>query len=243
MKRVVAVIVLVFFIVNCAPVLPQYEYQVYEREKPIVISERVGETIDLQESDQFELFHRIEEFQEARFYAIADGGFAIEILTRTGKLAALNRDPDAVDILRDYVDRYEMVNTDRASFMRKWGILDYDTLGIPVTEQEVSILVRQNRGRAIRSGCGACVGVSLAGLAIFAGLAGGGGGGEHAALYAGMTIVFGLGLGIAVGLITGGTIFFTANINADRALEKIKEARKPQPYGVRASARILDAVE
>jgi len=240
MRRIIAVVVLVFFVLNCASTLPRYDYRVYEREQPVVISERVGDTIDPEESERFDLFAGIENFERAQFYEMEDGGYIVEITADGEKLAAINGDQDAVAILRDYINRYEEINTDRPAFIRKWNILDYDILGVAITAQEVMLAKEQNRSRARKSGCAGCVGVSLIGLIVAGGIAGSDGSGSDIgpALTA---IAVGVALGVMalVGLVVGGTVIaVTYGRKEADFLEMIKEARKPQPYGVRASVRL-----
>jgi hypothetical protein len=97
MKKTLAFIVLVALLVNCTYTLPHYFY--YERKRPIVISERVGETIEPDEREQFDLFHGIDDFKSAMFYVIPDGGYEVEIMTEHSKLVAVNRDTNAIPIL------------------------------------------------------------------------------------------------------------------------------------------------
>jgi hypothetical protein len=240
MRRIIAIVVLIFFLLNCASTLPRYEYRVYEREQPVVISERVGDTVDPEESEHFDLFRGIEEFEGAQFYALEDGGYVVEIAAKGEKLAAINRDQDAIAILRDYIDRYEEINTDRPAFMRKWNILDYDTLGVPITAYEVTNSMEQSRSRARRTGCTGCVGVSLFGLLIGLGFAGSGAGSQTPGPAIGAAAgAIALGIIALIGLVAMGTVI-AVTYSRDEAdfLEMIKEARKPQPHGVRASARI-----
>jgi len=171
MKKTLVFIVLVAWLLNCAPTLPQYKYHVYERKNPILISERVGETIDAGEGEQFDLFTEIGEFKEARFFAIKGGGYEIEIVTESQKMHAVNMDPNAVEIMRDYIGRYAEIKGDRASFENRWAIIDYDTLGVPITENEVKLAIKQSHGRAIGGCIAGCGGFSLLGFGIGVGIA------------------------------------------------------------------------
>jgi hypothetical protein len=56
MRRTIDIIILVFFLFNCT--YTATHYIAYEREDLIVISERVGETIDADEREQFDLFNK-----------------------------------------------------------------------------------------------------------------------------------------------------------------------------------------
>lgn len=246
MKRLVAVVVVVAFVLNCASTLSHYEYQVYEREQPIVISERVGEIIDTEEGERFALFYEIKEFKEAQFYAIEDGGYVVEIMTDDKKLAAINCDQNAIMILRDYINKYEEISADRAAFESKWNILDYDTLGVPITENEVRRVMNQTRGRAVIRGLTCFSGSSCLGLLFGLGIAAGGAGsgtdiGPALGVTGGLIV---LGAVASIGLVAAGTmIAITYSKNTASFLQTIKEARKPKAYGIRASARMPGAVE
>jgi len=228
MKKTLVFIVLVAWLLNCAPTLPQYKYHQYKGIYPIVISERVGETIDAEEREQLDLFTEIGEFKEARFYAIKGGGYVIEIATEDDNLVAINRDQDAVMIVRDYVNNYEAISIDHAAFEKKWGVLDYDTLGIPITENEVRLAIKQSRGSAVRGCIAGCGCFSLLGLAIGAGMASGASGAPDAPLAAiGLLICF--AAGSAIGLVAGSIIYVTTyKKNTESVLGAIKEARKPR---------------
>ena len=141
MKKTLAFIVLVALLVNCTYTLPHYFY--YERKRSIVISKRVGETIEPEEREQFDLFHGIDEFKAATFYEITGDGYDVEIFTEHEKLIAYNRNPDAVMILRDYIERYEIIKDSMLEFEKKWGIVDYDVLGQPITTDEIKINSRR----------------------------------------------------------------------------------------------------
>jgi len=229
MKKTLVFIVLVAWLLNCAPTLPHYKYHVYERKNPIVISERVGETIDAQERDQLDLFTEIGEFKEARFFAIKGGGYEIEIVTESQKMHAVNIDPNAVEIMRDYIGRYAEIKGDRASFENRWAIIDYDTLGIPITENEVSIAMKQNRGRAIKRGCSGCALVSFLGLGFAAVCVGSADSGTDIGPALGVVAgAIALAVGVVIGSVTGSIIYLMTYKNADGVLKAIKEARKPR---------------
>lgn len=228
MKRIVTLVVLVAWLLNCAPTLPQYRNHQYKGIYPIVISERVGETIDAEEQEQFGLFPGIEDFKAATFYGIKGGGYEIEIATESQKMHAVNMDPNAVEIMRDYIGRYAEIKGDRASFENTWAIIDYDTLGVPITENEVKLAIKQSHGRAVRGCIAGCGCFSLLGLAIGAGMASGASGAPDAPLAAiGLLICF--AVGSAIGLVAGSIIYVTTyKKNTESVLEAIKEARKPR---------------
>ena len=141
MKRVVAVAVVIVFALNCTYTLKHYTN--YKEVQPITISERVGEVIDAGEREQFDLFPGMTDFNSATFYEIVEGGYKVEIMAADKIFAAVNRDSQAVEILRDYIDSYEEMQGSAEAFERKWKIIDYDTLGQPITSNELRS-VRRN---------------------------------------------------------------------------------------------------
>jgi hypothetical protein len=156
MKKAVVFIVVIALLSNCAYNL--HHYRDYKKTRPIVISPQVGETIDLEEREKFDLFHGIEDFKSAMFYGIPDGGYEVEIITEHSKLIAVNRDTKAIPIMRNYIDRYEEIKDSTSAFEEKWEIVDYDDMGQPITRDEVNRV----KGHGYRIGC--CVGGCLLGL-------------------------------------------------------------------------------
>jgi hypothetical protein len=233
MRRVVAVVVLVAFGFNCAPTLPRVDYSNIEREYPIVISERVGEVIDAEEREQFCLLRGVDGFMEARFYVNEDCGYMLEIMAATKRLVAINYDENAVFMIREYIDDYESIKSDPNAFVIKWGIVAYDTLGIPITKNEVDRVARA--WRAVPTGC--AVGV-LAGLAAGVGVgfayynsvkddAGYDVGAAVAIGMMGTVLVVGAVaiVGLSTGCLTGLSVY---RQNRAKALETIKDQRKPK---------------
>ncbi|MDH4212198.1 MAG: hypothetical protein OEV79_12210 [candidate division WOR-3 bacterium] len=228
MRRTVAVVLLIILVLNCAPVLPQYERPMYDRKHALVISERIGETIDPEERRQFDLFHGIEAFKEARFFALANGGYVLEITTDDEKLVSVNRHQDAIIVLRDYINKYEEINADRAAFTRRWRVLEYDTLGIPITESEVRQLVERSRRYAV-IGCLACCAVPT-GLGLWAAFDANRSedNGIGAAIEGTMGLLAGYAA-VLVGVTSGVVVYFMTYKNAKSCIQAIKELRKPRP--------------
>jgi len=199
-------------------------YLAYTRGRPIVISERVGETIDAEKREQFNLFHGIDEFKAATFYEITGDGYDVEIFTEHEKLIAYNRNPDAVMILRDYIERYEIIKDSMLEFEKKWGIVDYDVLGQPITTDEININSRRYwRGFLALSGTvvgcvGSCLIVGMPSLAF-----------DVPSDYddsEDKNKIF-IGLGSAgLGCLSG--TLYGIELDKRDALRKIKEARKPK---------------
>ncbi len=149
--RAVGVSILVLLLLSCTYTLSQYQEP--ESRDLIVFSERVGEVIDAEERLQFNLFTAIEDFKSAQFYRIPEGGYDVEILTEQRRLIARNRNRDAIAILGEYIDHYDVIKDSVSIFEEKWGIVDYDTLGQPITEDEIRInSQRKWRGGLAASG-------------------------------------------------------------------------------------------
>lgn len=224
MKRIVAVVLLVVIVLNCAPVLPPMEYPIIKRERPIVVSERVGDVIDAEERDQFGLFAAVEGFQEARFYGFKEGGYALEITTTEAKLVSVNSWSSAVLLMKDYIDNYERFESYPDSFAIKWKIRSYDDLGIPITKYEADRMV--SMGRSVSCGCTGGLVAGLAagafGIAAVQDYEGDMGGGIGLMMGAvALTVIVG---GIA-GCVTG---FGVYQSDKGRAVQTIKEMRKPR---------------
>jgi hypothetical protein len=128
-------------ILSCTYTLRHYNE--YNELEPIVISDRVGEVIDVEERAQFGLFRGIEDFKSAQYFGVIVGGYDVIIQTTNKRLIVYNRDPDAVEILRDYLNRYDVIRDSMIIFEKKWDIVDYDDLGQPITKNEVSMNVRR----------------------------------------------------------------------------------------------------
>jgi hypothetical protein len=219
MNRVVSVVVLVAVLVNCT-YTPKH-YAGYERGNAITISSRVGDVIDSQEREHFDLFLGMEGFETAKFYAIRGGGYEVEIVTTGGTFLAVNRDSLAISILRDYINRYEEVIEAREDFETGWQIVGYDDLGQPITRYE-----RDEFGRFVTVAC--CLGAGLAGgLACF-----GLGFVMTYSLEPGTSswpTIIAAFIAIGVALLSGKIgLRYGSKLNEGLALKRIREARKPR---------------
>jgi hypothetical protein len=220
MKRRISVVVVMALLFNCA-YMPRH-YLSYEKTRPIVISALVGETIDPEEREKFDLFHGIEDFKSAMFYGIKGGGYEVEIVTDRGKYVAVNRDLKAIQILKDYFYRYDETSYNQKAFENRWKIIDYDTLGFAISQQEVDSHTRMTCCVGFSGGCGL---VSL-GLSLF--MAWGYGlnhmndSDQSAVNRICLIIVIGGTLaGVVTGALSGG------KMDRDRAIDAIREARMP----------------
>lgn len=214
MKKKISVVIVIALLLNCAKI-PRH-YLNYELTKPIIISTHVGETINLEEGEKYELFLRVSDFKAATFYGINDGGFEVQILTENEKLVAVNRDPSAIDLLRDYIDRYDEIRVLRAEFEEQWKIVDYDYLGLPITQQEVDRV--KNITGCI--GCAAGAGILVAVPSTFL---------IAMTAFADLDVtgwIFGAA-GILVASGVAGALY-GRKLDRGAALKAIKEARKPQ---------------
>jgi hypothetical protein len=216
MNRVVSLIIQVVVLVNCT-YAPKYRTE-YEKGNAITISSRVGEIIDSQERERFDLFLGMQGFETARFYAIKGGGYEVEIVTTSGTFLAVNRDSLAVRILRDYINRYEEVIGARDDFEKEWQIVSYDDLGQPITKYE-----RDKLGKVVTVAC--CLGTGLAG-----GLAGFGLGFIMTYSLAADASLWPLIVAVGGGALLGGALGckYGSGSNEGLALKRIKEARKPR---------------
>jgi hypothetical protein len=232
MKRIVAIVLFVVLVLNCAPTLPRIDYSRIKKEQPIIINDRVGDVIDAEEREQYGLFPSIAGFEEARFYPLKDGGYVLEVITEERTLVSVNSYPDAIMIIKEYVDDYEALERDSDAYVTKWSILDYDALGIPITADEVTLTISRNRSTATRSCVGCIGGSALFAFVTFAGIAASGG---SSGTDIGPPLAAAVGLGIAgavlvAGLIGGITIYkITYKKDPDSVIEQIKRAREPRP--------------
>lgn len=216
MKRIVVFVVLLALL-DCTYTAHQYLY--YERMRPLVISDRVGETIEPKEREQFGLFHGIDDFESAVFYSIMGGGYEVEIITQDSKLIAINRDFRAVTIVRDYIDRYDEIQESRKAFEKKWRIVDYDDLGFPITHDEVSPLRRRYTPYLFGVGC--CL------IGYYPSLALGGAIGWGTEQEEGVDVAIGVwAAGLIASAATGLLVGFI--IDRSKPLKAIKDARKPR---------------
>lgn len=236
MKRMVAIVVLVVVVLNCGFSLRKKTPSQQVQRDLVVQSEQVGKVIviDAERREQLELFPGIEGFKEAQFIGVPGGGYKVEIVTDTKRLVSVNRDPNAMIILLDFVDHYQKIKDNRSSFEAKWRIIDYDTLGAPITQGEVDRIV--SPARAASCGCGGgalaavTVGVVVAAIAISQTREAGAGGAD---MGVGIGIMFG-GLavaalvaaiaGVSTGCLTGQSVY---KQDKKKAVEEIKEDRKP----------------
>lgn len=213
MRRSVSVAVLTALLFNCAGI-PRH-YLEYRSTGPIVISVHVGETMDPEERERYGLFQQVSGFKTAAFYGIEGGGFEIHLMTESEKLKAVNRDPSAIDILRDYIDRYDEIRESRTAFEVQWKIVGYDDLGLPVTQHEVDRV--KNITGCI--GCAGGAGISVVFASCFLIIPKALDNPVWAELIAAGTVLIMSGV---VGVIIG------RRIDRGAALRAIKEARKPK---------------
>ena len=220
MKRFISFFIIVILLLNCAPRLAHYRE--YESKLPVTISGRVGETVDATEREKFDLLRGIDGFQYAEYFSILDGGYEVEITTSDAVYRAVNRDVSAIEILRDYIDRNEEIRQNRQPFEEQWNIVDYDTLGQPITSNEL------NKAKFADA---AIVGGALAGvIALFPSVILGlwacgyelwGDGCERSEVFGYVTFISAFSLGIYAGASLG------SSIDRGSALGSIKNAREP----------------
>ena len=136
---------------------PHY-YPISQRtSEQIIISERVGEVIDAEERTYYNLFQGISGFQEAVFFRVSNYGFDAVITTDAHTYVYSNRDSVAVDILREYIERYEDPHFMPKMFEQKWKVVAYDDLGFAISHHEISRLTSYSTA-AVYGMCGFVVG-------------------------------------------------------------------------------------
>ncbi len=156
----VSITLCIVLLLSCSKtyIIPTYA-QVSDADlHPMIISDRVGETIDREECSKFNLFPYVKFFESAVIYQIGKDdpeykdGYVVEITNTDGdKFRYVNRDPSGIEILRNYIDNYENILMDKKSFEKQWHIFDYDDLGLPITKKEIN-KKRQMTIEAIREG-------------------------------------------------------------------------------------------
>jgi hypothetical protein len=161
-RAATCIILIVFLYCQCAP----RHHTLYRKlDVPVIISEVVGETIDVEERDQYDLFQGVDDFEQAIFYPIARGGLVAEIKTKAYMLTTVYPETDMHMILREYIEEYEWIQSYKEVFERKWQIVDYDALGFPITKDQVAGYVGP------MAGCGCGLASAAATLAVFSGMA------------------------------------------------------------------------
>jgi hypothetical protein len=193
---------------------------------PIIISNVVGEVIEAEERAKYDLFKGIDDFEQARFYAIEEGGLCVEIQTTHYTMVSVNREPQMRVILKEYIEEYEWIQSAKEEFEIRWQIVDYDALGFPITGEEVS------RFSNPIVGCGGAFAAAtvVAGIFWLAAL-----GQLFQSIWAtdyeehedkaNNLFIIGIGAGILAGGLTG--LLMTAS-NKRKALDIIKESRMPR---------------
>ena len=256
MKKTLAFIVLVALIVNCVSI-PRYSVD-YTRSERIVISERVGKVIDAEEREYFNLFlpeiylrPTTYRYKSATLRAIDGGGYELRISVTTGTLVVINKDPKGIEILTDYIDNYEEIKESKEMFAEKWGIVDYDFLGLPITKYEVqSVKISESAVRKDVSPnkTGMAIGGCLGGLLAYGIIKKAGWGSRHDIadpgvegafalidyFYIAATVLGGLTAGMLVGYLAGSFVGngrakpVKSDIDEADILGSIKAERKPR---------------
>jgi len=154
-KRFIACVLVLLLLLNCAPRLTHYRE--YGLKLPLTISHRVGDVVDAAERLEFDLLRGIDDFVYAEYYAIFDGGYEVAITTDDAVYRAVNRDKNAIEILRDYINSNEEVRANRKQFEEKLEKLaHFDSLtsaynrgyGLSLLEQQLK-LAHRNREKVL----------------------------------------------------------------------------------------------
>lgn len=110
----------------------------YEKKEFIILSEEIGEVLDIEEREHYGLLSGIDNFREARIYGQPDSSFALEITTKKNKLIAYYQNPLIIGILIEYIQKFDSIPDTWEMLERKWKILDYDDLGLPITADDIN---------------------------------------------------------------------------------------------------------
>jgi hypothetical protein len=141
MKKYQLLIIIVIYSSGCIYSLHQYKY--YDTGEAIIIHDSIGEIIDTEERSQYDLFPGIENFREAHFCKIHGGGCKIDISTELQEYVVISRDPSTIRILQEHISTYRTPSYSRKDFEKKWKILDYDDIGLPITVIEIDYVKRK----------------------------------------------------------------------------------------------------
>lgn len=244
MKNLKSLLLLLLFM-NCVSKPTLLQYDNHKKLDLVIVSQRVGETIDSVEREQFNLFPGIEDFESAVFYKTAEYGYLVEIVTKDKTFHVRNCDDNGIEIMRAYVDDYDknqqaitklvenrkveryirdtipIYEKIKTPFEEKWDIVDYDGLGLPITKGEITKFNEHRNARLYSVGC--CLPTCIIG-GLFTGMAmyNDSWNGESTATPfflagAGASIA-----GAAIGYIVG------KKIDEKQTITAIKEARKPR---------------
>ncbi|MBI4723309.1 MAG: hypothetical protein HY769_10030 [Candidatus Stahlbacteria bacterium] len=97
-------------------------------EKVIILSDKVGEVIDVIEREHFEFFQDIKGFKSAVLLQLPDSTYVAEIRYEKDGMEEKTRFQQSereIEILRDYLDRYEEISKsdeNKRAFEEKWNI-------------------------------------------------------------------------------------------------------------------------
>lgn len=162
--KYLVVLVTVIWIMSCVPQLRTIDF--VQNAKPVYINEYVGDRIDAIERQTYDLFPDIDSFVFADLYKHPSGGYHWKIQINNEKYIASNKNPQAAQILTDYIVRHEEAIWSKTDFERTWNIVAYDMLGQPITQYEVyntkTLLQKQKSSMVMGSACiGCCLGGTL----------------------------------------------------------------------------------
>lgn len=198
--------------------------------KPVLICDVVGDKIDLDESAHYGLFSNITDFVSAEFYhrPPPEKRYKIVIVTQRTQYIAYNNEPNTLSMLRDYIEHYDSIAVTQTGFEEKWQIVDYDTLGLPITQGEVNQIASMSPNAK-----GACLSSAMGFGCLFGCLMGGESKSDTWLSDWDLDWVEDAALGSVIGMSLGalGAVVLIKTIeegNRSKALLSIKEMRKPQ---------------
>jgi hypothetical protein len=217
----------------------QVVYSGYAVGSTAIIHEKVGQILDRKERRRYFLFYDVPGFCFCSFCRISEGGYVIDISTTKGNYYAVNRDPNALEILHDLIELKERILEEEKQeeqpykkycwrtfeweweFKEKWKIETYDCFGFPITRAEIE---SYRDYRAPYMGAMGCL-VFGAPLGAVLGLVAAKGSPDYDESNPGAGwIIFVSAVGLStIGGITGGNTLAEMKI-----IDAIREARKPR---------------
>lgn len=191
----------------------------YAETESIPINSIVGDSIDSEEREVYNLFLGVEEFVYAKLYALGTGGYETRIHTTHGALKTAMADTSGIAMLKDYLAHYEEIKMNRARYEKRWSIVAYDGLGQPITKSEIEKVGKPAEAVCGVGGC--CLGLGIGGYVGYKKWQ------PEGDAYNVVTVCFVAPCGLA-GAWAGAQI--GKRIDRLQAIREIREARKPRPH-------------
>ncbi len=134
MKKVAPFLIFSLLVSGC---MKLYYHGKEEAIKSVMIHESIGDTLDQEEAGKYGWFEDIIGFEYAVFYETKYGEFLIQIQAYEEQFISRNSNKGTIKILYDFVEKNAVYEGSIQLFERKWGIIDYDVLRMPITKDEL----------------------------------------------------------------------------------------------------------